>query len=34
MAPRFQEERLFAGARAFEREIGFPDEMPRGVRSV
>jgi len=34
MAPRYQEERLFAGARAFEREIGFPDEMPRGVRSL
>jgi aspartyl-tRNA(Asn)/glutamyl-tRNA(Gln) amidotransferase subunit A len=34
MAPRLCEERLFAGARAFEREIGFPDEMPRGIRSL
>jgi aspartyl-tRNA(Asn)/glutamyl-tRNA(Gln) amidotransferase subunit A len=34
MAPRLREDRLFAGARAFEREIGFPDEMPRGVRSA
>jgi aspartyl-tRNA(Asn)/glutamyl-tRNA(Gln) amidotransferase subunit A len=34
MAARFAEERLFAAARAFEREIGFPDEMPRGVRSL
>ncbi|MGH9366951.1 MAG: Asp-tRNA(Asn)/Glu-tRNA(Gln) amidotransferase subunit GatA [Thermoanaerobaculia bacterium] len=34
MAPRFDEERLFAGARAFEREIGFPDEVPPGVRAA
>ncbi len=34
MAPRFGEERLFAGARAFEREIGFPDEVPPGVRAA
>jgi aspartyl-tRNA(Asn)/glutamyl-tRNA(Gln) amidotransferase subunit A len=33
MAARFDEERLFAAARAFEREIGFPDEIPRGIRS-
>jgi aspartyl-tRNA(Asn)/glutamyl-tRNA(Gln) amidotransferase subunit A len=33
-APRFAEERLFAGARAFEREIGFPDEVPTGVRAA
>jgi aspartyl-tRNA(Asn)/glutamyl-tRNA(Gln) amidotransferase subunit A len=32
MTPRFAEETLFAAARAFEREIGFPDEMPRGLR--
>jgi len=32
MAPAFGEEALFAAARAFEREIGFPDEMPPGVR--
>ena len=32
MAPRFEEETLFAAARAFEREIGFPDKMPPGVR--
>ena len=34
MAPRLGEEILFAAARAFEREIGFPDEMPHGVRSL
>ena len=34
MAPRFAEERLFAAARAFEREIAFPDEMPPGVRAI
>jgi aspartyl-tRNA(Asn)/glutamyl-tRNA(Gln) amidotransferase subunit A len=34
MAGRFDEERLFAAARAFEREIGFPDEIPRGIRSL
>ena len=33
LAPRFREDRLFAGARAFEREIEVPDETPRGVRS-
>jgi aspartyl-tRNA(Asn)/glutamyl-tRNA(Gln) amidotransferase subunit A len=33
-APRFAEESLFAVARAFEREIGFPDEMPRGLKSA
>ena len=33
-APRFAEASLFAVARAFEREIGFPDEMPRGLRSA
>jgi aspartyl-tRNA(Asn)/glutamyl-tRNA(Gln) amidotransferase subunit A len=32
-APRFAEASLFAVARAFEREIGFPDEMPRGLKS-
>ncbi len=31
MAPRFGEELLFAAARAFEREIAFPDELPRGL---
>jgi aspartyl-tRNA(Asn)/glutamyl-tRNA(Gln) amidotransferase subunit A len=34
MAPRLAEERLFAGARAFEREIDFTDEMPRAIRSA
>ena len=32
MAPRFGEETLFAAARAFEREIAFPDELPRGLQ--
>jgi len=31
-APRFAEDSLFAVARAFEREIGFPDALPRGLR--
>ncbi len=34
IAPRLAEERLFAGARAFEREIGFTDEVPHGIRSI
>jgi len=32
MAPRFAEDLLFAAARAFEREIAFPDEVPPAVR--
>jgi len=32
VAPRFEEERMFAAARAFEREIGFPAEAPAAVR--
>ncbi len=32
MAPRFAEDLLFAAARAFEREIAFPDEIPLAVR--
>jgi aspartyl-tRNA(Asn)/glutamyl-tRNA(Gln) amidotransferase subunit A len=32
MGPRFGEETVFAAARAFESQIGFPDEMPRGLR--
>ena len=32
MAPRFAEETLFAAARAFEREISFPDELPPAIR--
>jgi aspartyl-tRNA(Asn)/glutamyl-tRNA(Gln) amidotransferase subunit A len=31
LAPRFAEETLFAGAGAFEREIGFPKELPPGT---
>ena len=31
LAPRFAEEMLFAGAGAFEREIGFPKELPPGT---
>ena len=34
LAPRFEEERMFAAARAFEREIEFPREAPAGVRSL
>ena len=34
MAPRLAEESLFAAARAFEQEIAFPDEMPRGLKSL
>jgi aspartyl-tRNA(Asn)/glutamyl-tRNA(Gln) amidotransferase subunit A len=33
MARRFGEETLFAAARAFERAIGFPDDLPPGLRS-
>ncbi len=33
MARRFGEEALFAAARAFERAIDFPKELPRGVRA-
>jgi len=33
-APRFAEASLFAVARAFEREIGFSDELPRGLNSA
>lgn len=32
MAPRFAEETMFAAARAFEREIAFTNEIPRGLR--
>ncbi len=31
LAPRFAEESLFAAARAFERAVGFPQELPPGV---
>ncbi|HEY6051873.1 MAG TPA: amidase family protein, partial [Thermoanaerobaculia bacterium] len=31
LAPRFAEETLFAAAGAFEREIGFPKELPPGT---
>ena len=34
MGPRFGEEAVFAAARAFEKQIGFPDEMPRGLRTA
>jgi aspartyl-tRNA(Asn)/glutamyl-tRNA(Gln) amidotransferase subunit A len=34
MGRRFGEETVFAVARAFERQVSFPDEMPPGVRSV
>jgi aspartyl-tRNA(Asn)/glutamyl-tRNA(Gln) amidotransferase subunit A len=34
MGRRFGEETVFAVARAFERQIAFPDEIPPGVRSV
>jgi aspartyl-tRNA(Asn)/glutamyl-tRNA(Gln) amidotransferase subunit A len=30
--PRFGEEAVFAAARAFEREIDLPDELPREIR--
>jgi aspartyl-tRNA(Asn)/glutamyl-tRNA(Gln) amidotransferase subunit A len=33
MARRFGEETLFAAARAFERQVNFPDELPPGLRS-
>jgi aspartyl-tRNA(Asn)/glutamyl-tRNA(Gln) amidotransferase subunit A len=33
MARRFGEETLFAAARAFERQVNFPDELPPGVRA-
>ena len=33
MAPRLGEEALFAAASAFEREIAFSDEMPRGLKA-
>ena len=33
MAPRFGEETMFAAARSLEREVGFPDELPRGLRT-
>jgi aspartyl-tRNA(Asn)/glutamyl-tRNA(Gln) amidotransferase subunit A len=33
-APRFAEESMFAVARAFEREIAFSDELPRGLKSL
>jgi aspartyl-tRNA(Asn)/glutamyl-tRNA(Gln) amidotransferase subunit A len=31
LAPRFAEETMFAAAAALEREIGFPEETPRGL---
>jgi aspartyl-tRNA(Asn)/glutamyl-tRNA(Gln) amidotransferase subunit A len=31
LAPRFAEEALFAAAGAFEREVGFPKELPPGM---
>jgi aspartyl-tRNA(Asn)/glutamyl-tRNA(Gln) amidotransferase subunit A len=34
VARRYGEETLFAAARAFERAVGFPDELPPGVRSL
>jgi aspartyl-tRNA(Asn)/glutamyl-tRNA(Gln) amidotransferase subunit A len=34
LAPRFEEARMFAVARAFEREIGFSTEVPAGIRSL
>jgi aspartyl-tRNA(Asn)/glutamyl-tRNA(Gln) amidotransferase subunit A len=34
LAPRFEEARMFAAARAFEREIGFSTEVPAGIRSL
>ncbi|HLN57784.1 MAG TPA: Asp-tRNA(Asn)/Glu-tRNA(Gln) amidotransferase subunit GatA [Thermoanaerobaculia bacterium] len=33
MARRFAEETLFAAARAFERQVNFPDTLPPGVRA-
>ncbi|HEX7251762.1 MAG TPA: Asp-tRNA(Asn)/Glu-tRNA(Gln) amidotransferase subunit GatA [Thermoanaerobaculia bacterium] len=33
MSPRLEEAMLFSAARAFEREIAVPDELPRGLRS-
>jgi aspartyl-tRNA(Asn)/glutamyl-tRNA(Gln) amidotransferase subunit A len=33
IAPRFEEERMFAAARAFEREIEFPRDPPAGILS-
>jgi aspartyl-tRNA(Asn)/glutamyl-tRNA(Gln) amidotransferase subunit A len=32
LGPRLGEEAVFAAAAALEREIGFPDEVPRGLR--
>ncbi len=32
MGPRYGEEAVFAAAAAFERQIAFPDEVPRGLR--
>jgi aspartyl-tRNA(Asn)/glutamyl-tRNA(Gln) amidotransferase subunit A len=34
MGRRFDEETVFAVARAFERQIAFPDEIPPGVKSL
>jgi aspartyl-tRNA(Asn)/glutamyl-tRNA(Gln) amidotransferase subunit A len=34
MSRRFGEEDLFAVARAFERQVSFPDQIPPGVRSI
>ncbi len=34
LAPSFAEDLLFSAARAFEREIGFPDRMPHGLGAV
>jgi aspartyl-tRNA(Asn)/glutamyl-tRNA(Gln) amidotransferase subunit A len=34
MAPRLADGPLLAAARAFEREVALPDEMPRGLRSA
>ncbi len=34
MARRFGEETLFAAARAFERQVDFPDDLPPGVQSL
>jgi aspartyl-tRNA(Asn)/glutamyl-tRNA(Gln) amidotransferase subunit A len=34
MGRRFDEETVFAVARAFERQVSFPDEIPPGVKSL
>jgi aspartyl-tRNA(Asn)/glutamyl-tRNA(Gln) amidotransferase subunit A len=34
VAPRFEEERMFAAARAFEREIGFPADAPAALAAL